>query len=246
MAGKELVYGLHSVEALLTRCPERVKGLWVAKNARNNKVNQVVTLAEQHEIAVNEVDREWLDKMTSGGNHQGLLAQCGQRPLYSEADIPHLIETANGPPFILILDQIEDPHNLGACLRVADAAGVHFVIAPKHHSTHLTPTVIKVASGAAETVPFIQVTNLSQLIRQLQQQGIWVYGMAGEATQSLYQTTLTGPLAIIMGAEGGGLRRLTRECCDQLLYIPMLGTVSSLNVSVAAGVCLFEAVRQRQ
>jgi 23S rRNA (guanosine2251-2'-O)-methyltransferase len=245
VSGNELVYGLHSVEALLRRSPDRVTSLLIAQNTHNFKINQLITVAEAAGIPIKKVDREGLDKMTSGSTHQGVVAQCSARVQYSESDIIPLLAKVNGPPFLLILDQVEDPHNLGACLRVADAAGIHLVITPKHHSTSITPTVSKVACGAAETVPFIQVTNLSQCIRKLQKEGIWVFGMAGEAEMSLYQSDLTGPLALVTGAEGTGLRRLTRECCDSLLHIPMHGTVSSLNVSVATGICLFEAVRQR-
>ena len=147
--------------------------------------------------------------------------------------------------FLLILDNVTDPHNLGACLRSADAAGVHGVIAPKDKAVGLTSTVSKVACGAAETVPFYQVTNLARTLKELQERGIWLYGTAGEASESVFKTDLKGPIAIVMGAEGKGLRRLTRESCDHLINIPMTGSVSSLNVSVATGICLFEAVRQR-
>jgi 23S rRNA (guanosine2251-2'-O)-methyltransferase len=245
VSGNELVYGLHSVEALLHRSPDRVTSILIAQNTHNTKINQMITLAEAAGISIKKVEREALDKMTSGGTHQGVVAQCSHREQYSESDIIPLLAKVSGPPFLLILDQIEDPHNLGACLRVADAAGIQMVITPKHHSTSITPTVSKVACGAAETVPFIQVTNLSQCIRKLQKEGVWVFGMAGEAEMSLYQADLKGPLALVTGAEGAGLRRLTRECCDTLLHIPMHGTVGSLNVSVATGICLFEAVRQR-
>jgi len=156
-----------------------------------------------------------------------------------------LLDQLAEPPFLLVLDQVQDPHNLGACLRSADAAGVHGVIAPRDNAVGLTPTVHKVASGAARTVPFFQVTNLARVLRTLKERGIWLVGAAGEAEQSIYQADLTGPLALVMGAEDTGLRRLTREECDFLVRIPMRGHVESLNVSVATGVVLFEALRQR-
>ena len=164
----------------------------------------------------------------------------------SEADLYSIIENAGADPLILVLDGITDPHNLGACLRTADAAGVHAVVVPKDNSASLNDTARKVASGAAETVPLIVVTNLARTLKKLQQLGVWLSGAAGEAAENLYDTDLTGPRAIVMGAEGSGMRRLTRETCDQLISIPMRGSVSSLNVSVATGVVLFEVMRQRQ
>jgi len=163
----------------------------------------------------------------------------------SESDLSEILRSLAEPPFLLLLDNVQDPHNLGACLRSADAAGVHAVIVPKDRSVSLTPVVRTVACGAAEKIPFVQVTNLARTMDQLREAGVWLVGTAGEATQNLYEIDLTGPLGIVMGAEGSGLRRLTRERCDFLARIPMLGSVESLNVSVATGVCLFEAVRQR-
>jgi len=165
--------------------------------------------------------------------------------ILAEADLWSLLDSLVGPPFLLVLDQVQDPHNLGACLRTADGAGVHAVIAPRDRSVGLTHVVRTVACGAAEKVPFVQVTNLVRTLEELKARGIWTVGTAGEATRSLYETDLTGPLALVMGAEGTGLRRLTRERCDFLVAFPMAGTVPSLNVSVAAGICLYEAVRQR-
>jgi 23S rRNA (guanosine2251-2'-O)-methyltransferase len=192
------------------------------------------------------MQREELDHLTQHGNHQGVLAYTKQLKTFGEADLKHLLVNLTEPPFLLVLDGVQDPHNLGACFRSADAAGVHAIIAPKDKAVGITPVVSKVASGAAETVPFIQVTNLARTLEQLKELGVWIYGAAGEAEKTLYQTDLRGPIAIVLGAEGEGLRRLTRERCDLLVKIPMQGSVSSLNVSVATGVFLFEAVRQRK
>ncbi|MGL5250136.1 MAG: 23S rRNA (guanosine(2251)-2'-O)-methyltransferase RlmB, partial [Enterovibrio sp.] len=180
-----------------------------------------------------------------GAVHQGLVARVKAGRQYNENDLDALLQE-NAAPLLLILDGVTDPHNLGACLRNADAAGVTAVIVPKDRSATLNATARKVAVGAAETVPLVRVTNLARTMRHLQQQGVWIVGTAGDAPNDIYQTKLTGALAIVMGAEGEGMRRLTRETCDVLTKIPMVGTVSSLNISVAAGVCLFEALRQRQ
>jgi 23S rRNA (guanosine2251-2'-O)-methyltransferase len=176
--------------------------------------------------------------------HQGIVARVKPGRQYQESDLPDLLESLDSP-FLLILDGITDPHNLGACLRSADAAGVHAVIVPRDRSAQLNATAKKVASGAAEHVPLITVTNLARTMRVLQDANVWIVGTAGEADHNLYQSKMTGPMALVMGAEGEGMRRLTREHCDELISIPMSGSVSSLNVSVATGVCLFEAVRQR-
>ncbi len=164
----------------------------------------------------------------------------------NEDDLFAILGSLKEPPFLLLLDCVQDPHNLGACLRSADAAGVHAVVAPKDRAVSLTETVRKVACGAAEHVPLVTVTNLARTLKQLKEAGLWLVGTADDATQSLYDVDLTGPLALVMGAEGEGLRRLTRQCCDFLVHIPMAGSVGCLNVSVATGVCLFEAVRQRR
>jgi 23S rRNA (guanosine2251-2'-O)-methyltransferase len=188
-----------------------------------------------------------LDTRQPGVNHQGVVATTQAPAALDEKALKTLIEDLQEPPLLLILNGVQDPHNLGACLRSADAAGVHAVIAPKDRSVGLTPTACKVASGAAETVPLVQVTNLARTLRWLQDEaGIWVVGTAGETDTLLYDADLQGPLALVMGAEGKGMRRLTREACDALVCLPMAGSVESLNVSVAAGICLFEAVRQRR
>ena len=189
--------------------------------------------------------RQALDRLVQNGNHQGVIAYCKSASTYSEGDLKELLADLKEPAFLLILDGVQDPHNLGACFRSADAAGVHAIIAPKDRSVGLTASVSKVASGAAETVPFVQVTNLARTLEMLKEMGIWIYGAAGEAEQSLFKTDLKGSIALVLGSEGEGLRRLTRDTCDVLVKIPMHGSVSSLNVSAAAAVFLFEAVRQR-
>lgn len=240
------IYGLHAVQAVLQREPESVSHLWVENSRRDEKVKKLLQLAFEANIKPTRVSRDELNKLVGeSANHQGVVLQSRETPAGNEKDLMQLLENLTVPAFLLILDGVQDPHNLGACLRTADAAGVHAVIAPKDKATGLTAVVRKVASGAAETVPFIQVTNLARTLRELQQAGIWLIGTSLETDQSLYQADLTGPLAIVLGAEGKGLRRLTAEHCDGLVKLPMLGTVQSLNVSVSAGVCLYEAVRQR-
>jgi 23S rRNA (guanosine2251-2'-O)-methyltransferase len=241
---KLFLFGIHAVEALLTQQPERVMQLYFQKDRMDKRIQALFDLAESLDLKTNLVPRNELDKLSENGVHQGVVASCQKPNQYTEQDLEKIISAA-AKPFLLILDGIQDPHNLGACLRSADAAGVHAVIVPKDKSVSMTATVIKVASGAAETIPFIQVTNLARTLRYLKEQGIWIFGAAGDAPQSLYQADLSGPVAIVMGAEGEGMRRLTREHCDVLLNIPMQGSVSSLNVSVATGIILFEALRQR-
>ncbi len=241
----DLIFGLHAVSALLNKQPERVLRLAVLNERHDQKMLALLVLAKQLGIKIELVTRAALDQLTKKANHQGIVAYCQPAKRYTEQDLETLLSDLKTPAFLLILDGVQDPHNLGACLRSADAAGAHAVIAPKDKSVGLTPAVCKVASGAAETVPFIQVTNLARTLRFLKEQNIWLFGAAGDAAQSLYQADLTTSLAIILGAEGTGMRRLTREHCDLLLQVPMQGSVASLNVSVAAGIFLFETVRQR-
>ncbi len=242
---EQFTFGHHSVEALLRTHHSRVLRLYVQQGREDQKITALLKLAASHSIPVEPLSKQALDSMTDEANHQGIIAVCAKMQTYTENDLASLLENLTAAPFLLILDGVQDPHNLGACLRSANAAGVHAVIAPKDKAVGLTPAVTKVASGAAETTPFIQVTNLVRTIEKLKAAGIWIYGACGEAEQTLFQTDLSGPLAIVLGAEGTGLRRLTREHCDVLLKIPMHGMVSSLNVSVAAGVFMFEVVRQR-
>jgi len=246
MTNSLLLFGLHTVTALLEKQPERVKRLSIQESRQDKKVLALVELATQRGIPIEYHDKAALDAMTQSANHQGVLAFCAPSQVYAESDLPNLLSSLTQPAFILVLDGVQDPHNLGACFRSADAAGVHAILAPKDKSVGITPTVSKVASGATETIPFVQVTNLVRALETLKSLGIWIYGTDADASQTLYQTSLTGPLALVLGAEGAGMRRLTKEHCDVLIHIPMQGYVSSLNVSVAAGVCLFEVVRQRQ
>lgn len=241
----ETVFGIHAVEALLKRDPDSISELYVQIGRNDQRLQTILTLAKAAAIKPHSVAIDVLDDLTQGQRHQGVVARCVVSKTYHEHDLANLLEQAKQPVLILVLDTVQDPHNLGACLRSAAAAGVSFVIAPKDKAVGLTPTVRKVASGGAEIVPFIQVTNLARTLTWLKEQGVWLYGTAGEATTSLYDTDLTGAVAIVMGGEENGLRYLTRETCDFLIKIPMLGAMESLNVSVATGICLFEVLRQR-
>lgn len=208
-------------------------------------MDALLNAAREQGIVVHKAERETLDKIAPEVQHQGCAARCKPLESLDEKGLLDLVENLSEPAFLLILDGVQDPHNLGACLRTAEAAGVHAVVAPKDRASGLTATAIKISSGAAERVPFAQVTNLSRLMKDLQQLGIWLVGTSGEAQQSLFQADLKGPVALVLGAEGKGIRRLTRDNCDEVIFIPMQGEAESLNVSVAAGVCLFEAYRQR-
>ncbi|MFC4700747.1 23S rRNA (guanosine(2251)-2'-O)-methyltransferase RlmB [Glaciecola siphonariae] len=244
MAQQEMIYGLHAIASILSNEPERILDIMVAKGRDDARMNEVVKQARKQGVAVQFVQRKTLDDKTNGEQHQGIVARAKPTRVLNEADLDTIIER-NPTPFLLVLDGVTDPHNLGACLRNADAAGVHAVIVPKDNSASITPVVRKVAVGAAETVPLIQVTNLARTLKHIQQEGVWVVGTAGEAEQVIYDCKLNGAIALVMGAEGKGMRRLTRETCDELVKLPMAGEVSSLNVSVASGICLFEIVRQR-
>ena len=245
MAQHEWLYGIHALEAVIQREPERLIEMFVLKGRQDDRLLNIVNQARRFGIAVQFCQRKALDDKVSGEQHQGVVAKAKPGKQYDEADLARIVASAD-VPFLLILDGVTDPHNLGACLRTAEAAGVHAVVVPKDKSATLTPTARKVASGAADVIPLVQVTNLARTLRDLQQAGVWIVGTAGEAQQSLYDCKLSGPTALVMGAEGKGMRRLTREHCDELIKLPMAGTVTSLNVSVATGVCLFEMVRQRQ
>lgn len=240
-----MIYGIHAVQALLERDPQRFLEVFVMKGREDRRLMPLIAELEQMGIVIQVANRQWLDEKVEGAVHQGIIARVREGRQYQENDLPALLENLDKLPFLLILDGVTDPHNLGACLRSADAAGVHAVIVPRDRSAQLNATAKKVACGAAETVPLIRVTNLARTMRFLQEQNIWIVGTAGEADHNLYQSKMTGPMALVMGAEGDGMRRLTREHCDELISIPMAGSVSSLNVSVATGICLFEAVRQR-
>lgn len=240
----ELIFGFHSIEAILNNAPERFLEIYALKGREDNRLNQVVNDARKFGISVQFMQRKALDNKANGEQHQGIIANVKAARAYNEKDLDEIIQRET-TPFFLVLDGVTDPHNLGACLRSADAAGVHGVIVPKDKSAKLNGTARKVACGAAETVPLIQVTNLARTLRDIKEAGVWVVGTAGETDTAVFDANLTGPMAIVMGAEGDGMRRLTREHCDELVKIPMVGSVSSLNVSVATGVCLFEVLRQR-
>jgi len=240
------IYGLNTVSAVLEHSPERVLTLLTDNTRKDDRIQSVKQVAKQLGLTIQNMDSRGFEKQLGDVNHQGVMALVKPAVARKETELFDQLDTLTVPPLLLVLDGVQDPHNLGACLRTADAAGVHAVIVPKDKACGLTATVSKVASGAAEVVPFYAVTNLARSLRDIQQQGIWCIGLAGEAEHSLYAQKLTGPLAIVMGAEGKGLRRLTRETCDELVHLPMLGSVSSLNVSVSTGVALFEVVRQRQ
>ena len=245
MSQLEKVYGVHAVEALLRHHPKRVKQLWLATGRDDPRVAALLELAAAARLAIGHKDRRELDEEAEGV-HQGVLAEVTPSQVWGENYLDELLDRASGAPLLLVLDGVTDPHNLGACLRTADAAGALAVIVPKDKSATLNATVRKVACGAAEVIPLVAVTNLARTLEKLQAKGVWLVGTAGEAQQMLYELDLTGPIALVMGAEGKGMRRLTREHCDYLAKLPMAGSVSSLNVSVAAGVCLFEVVRQRR
>jgi len=244
MSKQETIFGLNSIKALFKSNAASVRQLFVDRKRNDKRVQDIIQLATENNTAINYEDRKHLDELSQGGNHQGVVAHCDMPVVQDETLIDQIINQ-NTQPLFLLLDGVQDPHNLGACLRTADAVGVNAVIIPKDRSVSLNSTVVKVASGAAYSVPVVSVTNLSRTIRHMQQQGIWFVGTDGDATESLYEVKLTGAIAIVMGAEGSGLRRLTKELCDFLVKLPMLGTVESLNVSVATGVCLYEALRQR-
>jgi 23S rRNA (guanosine2251-2'-O)-methyltransferase len=243
MTQSVLIYGFHAVTSRLRQNAEGVLEVYLDQSRHDQRSRDLLQLAEANDVKTIQVPRQRLDGM-AGDKHQGVVAKVS-----ALAALPHtldgVLENLSESALLLVLDGVQDPHNLGACLRVADAMGAHAVIAPKDRAVGLNPTVRKVASGAAETVPFITVTNLARTLRELQELGIWVVGTAGEADQDLFSMKLEGPVAWVLGAEGEGLRRLTRENCDELARIPMFGAVESLNVSVAAGICLFESRRQR-
>ncbi len=246
MTKPHIIAGINSVRTALKHGVDGVTDVWVEAKRRDQKIREIIGSAKDTAVMIHQVDRSELDAMVPGVNHQGVVARVAVPASLGENDLESLLNQIEIVPLLLVLDGVQDPHNLGACLRSADAAGVTAVIAPKDRSVGLTPTVCKVASGAAETVPFIQVTNLVRTMRWLQDEyRVWVVGAAGEAENSLYDIDLTGPLALVMGAEEKGLRRLTREACDSLVNLPMAGSVESLNVSVATGICLYEALRQR-
>jgi 23S rRNA (guanosine2251-2'-O)-methyltransferase len=239
----EIIFGFHSVESVIRNDPINILQLMVEKNRHDKRITQLISYAESQGISVEYLKKTDLQKQADSHKTQGVAIRYKSSAKIEGNSLEDIIQKES--VFLLILDGVTDPHNLGACLRTADAAGVDAVIVPKDRAAGLTPTARKVACGAAESIAFFQVTNLARTLKQFQENEIWIAGTAGEAEQTIYEAKLTGKLALIMGAEEKGMRRLTRENCDQLIKMPMAGQVESLNVSVATGVCLFEAVRQR-
>lgn len=244
MSGTRLLYGFHAVAARLRQRAASVVELHVDAARHDPRLRALVAQAKAAGVRVTPIDGARLDRMLPGARHQGVAATVPVQEAALDLDAV-LDAVTDEPPLVLLLDGVTDPHNLGACLRSADAFGVHAVVAPKDRAVGVTPVVEKVASGATETVPYLMVTNLARTLDQLKERGLFVVGLAGEGDVGLAQARLDGALALVLGAEGGGLRRLTRDRCDVLAHIPMAGAVESLNVSVATGVCLFEARRQR-
>ncbi|MGB0723533.1 MAG: 23S rRNA (guanosine(2251)-2'-O)-methyltransferase RlmB [Gammaproteobacteria bacterium] len=238
------VGGIHAVQALLEHQPDAVSEVVIQAGRKDRRLQPIIDRARNRSINSRELTRRDMDALEPGLRHQGVMARVEGQEQVTEADLERVV-AASDRPLVLVLDGVTDPHNLGACLRTADAVGVDLVIAPRDRAVGLTPVVRKVACGAAETVPFVAVTNLARTLDRLREMGLWVVGAAGETDADIYQAGMDRPLVLVMGAEGAGLRRLTRERCDELVRIPMAGTVESLNVSVATGVCLYEAVRQR-
>lgn len=245
MNNDDLVYGIHAVCATLESRSDQIQEMWIQKGIHNTQIRHLIKMAEAKEVTVRFTDHIKLERKADGGVHQGVLAIIQAAKVFHEKDLYDLLDQLTPPFFLLLLDGVTDPHNLGACLRSADAAGIHAVIAPKDKSSPLNAAAKKVACGAAEHLPFITVTNLVRTMEALKKYGIWLTGTIDSAEQTIYDTTLDGSIAFVMGAEEKGLRRLTREHCDTLVSIPVNSSMSSLNVSVATGICLFEAVRQR-
>ncbi|HWQ37641.1 MAG TPA: 23S rRNA (guanosine(2251)-2'-O)-methyltransferase RlmB [Burkholderiales bacterium] len=240
---KAIVFGFHAVSARLRQRAGTVKEILIDAQRHDARVRKLLEAASAAGVGVRKVAGRRLTELVGGAPHQGVVAFVEQ--IDSGASLESVLASAREPALLLVLDGVQDPHNLGACLRVADAMGAQALVVPRDRTVGLTPTVEKVASGAAQSVPYITVTNLARTLRELQERGLWVVGAAQQADAPLAACDLTRACALVLGAEGAGLRRLTAECCDELAAIPMMGTVESLNVSVAAGICLYEARRQR-
>jgi 23S rRNA (guanosine2251-2'-O)-methyltransferase len=241
-----VVYGLHAVRAVIARRPQDVLKLSIAGGRDDARMRELRELAAARGLRAVQAASAALDQSTGGAAHQGVVAEVRPSSPLDENSLLDLLTSLSTPALVLVLDGVSDPHNLGACLRTADAAGATAVVAPRDRAAGLTPVVRKVAAGAAETMPFAQVTNLARSLRDLKEAGLWIAGAAEDGDRELFAADLSGPLALVMGSEGRGLRRLTREGCDFTVRLPMLGAVASLNVSVAAGIALYEALRQRR
>lgn len=245
MKNRRRIAGLHAAEAALENAPDKIISVWIDHRREDGRIAAIERKLASLGIPVQPAGRNQLDSLAESRSHQGIVLELKLAAELGESELQDALANLSRQPFFLVLDHVQDPHNLGACLRTADAAGVLGVIITKDQSVGLTPTVAKVASGAAETVPIYRVTNLNRVLGWLKEAGLWIVGAAGEAERSLYEIDLAIPLVLAIGAEGKGLRRLTRESCDFLVKIPMFGQIESLNLSVATGVLLFEAVRQR-
>ncbi|PPE70720.1 23S rRNA (guanosine(2251)-2'-O)-methyltransferase RlmB [Caldimonas thermodepolymerans] len=242
-AAPKILFGFHAVTVRLKTAPQSIHEIYVDASRRDQRMRQFVARAQEAGVRLIDSDDERLHKLCGTHRHQGVVAKVS--PLEQARSLDDLLDGLNEAPLLLVLDGVTDPHNLGACLRVADGAGAHAVIAPKDHAAGINATVAKVASGAAETVPYFMVTNLARTLNELKERNIWVIGTSDDAPKTLYEVDLKGPVALVLGAEGAGMRQLTRKTCDELVSLPMRGAVESLNVSVASGICLYEAVRQR-
>jgi len=240
----KVLFGFHAVTVRLKTAPQSVIEIYFEATRRDQRMRQFVERAQAAGARIVDSDDERLARLAGTSRHQGVVARVN--PLAAARSLDDVLDAVEGPPLVLVLDGVTDPHNLGACLRVADGAGAHAVVAPKDHAVGLNATVAKVASGAAETMPYLMVTNLARTLGELKERDIRVIGLADDAPLTLYEIDLAGPVALVMGAEGPGMRQLTRRTCDELARIPMSGAVESLNVSVASGVCLYEALRQRR
>jgi 23S rRNA (guanosine2251-2'-O)-methyltransferase len=239
----KIIFGFHAITSRLRHDANSIEEIYIDVERNDKRMQELIKNAKAANVRIIQANDQRLDNLVGTRRHQGVVAKAQEISL--ARNIPELLDALTEPPLLLILDGITDPHNLGACLRVADGAGAHAIIAPKDRAVGLNATAMKVASGAADTTPYITVTNLARTLRELKEQGVWLIGTTDDATQSIYQNDFTIPTAIVMGSEGDGMRRLTRETCDILSHIPMQGSVESLNVSVASGVCLYEARRQR-
>ena len=239
------IIGINPVEGALANDPLRVREVLIEQGARNPRLASLSDEAKRLGVRVHARPRAMLDKVAGDARHQGVVAAYEAPPPLSDHDLPELTERAGANAFFLVLDGVTDPHNLGACLRSAAAAGVTAVIVPRDRAVGITPVVRRASAGAADRVPLVAATNLARALRAMKDAGVWLTGMAGDAEKSLYEMDFKGPIALVLGSEGEGMRRLTREACDHLVRIPMPGVAESLNVSVAAGIVLFEALRQR-
>jgi len=246
MAEMQKIYGIHAVQALIEARPDQIVNAWLDRQRKDAKLQTIKEALDDVGIRVEYADKKTLEKLSNNGNHQGVLLTVKLPQERTEEALKKAIKEQDGQAFYLVLDQVTDPHNLGACLRTALAAGVQGVIVPKDNACRLNATVCKVASGAAEVLPVYRVTNLVRTLKYLKTEGVWLTGAAGEATLDVFHAELTGSVAIVMGAEGKGLRQLTQQQCDQLVKIPMSQKVESLNVSVATGVILYEVLRQNK